>query len=121
MMFTWYRNWKLKELKKLQEQLDAQEQANRPQFARAISEEAEKHRDSKEPWVTVVGETVTDEGIKIELDWNESFVKFLKAQGLTGKDETQIVQKWLSMIAKQTADKMSENYETLEGKTSEFE
>lgn len=120
-MFKWYRNWKLKELKKLQEEIEAEQAANRPQFSRVLSDEAEKHRDSKEPWVTVVGETVTEDGIKLELDWNKAFVKFLKAQGVTGSDETQIIQKWLSMVAYQTADRLNENYNELKGEKSEFE
>lgn len=120
-MLNWYRNWKRRELAKFMAEIEAEEEAQKPQFSRVLSEEAEKHRDSKEPWVTVVGETVTNDGIKIELDWNDAFVNFLKAQGVTGKDDTQVVQKWLSMIAKQTADKLHENYEAIEGKINEFE
>ena len=69
----------------------------------------------------MVGESVTADGIKLELDWNDAFVKFLKAQGVDGKDDTQIVQHWLAMIAQQTSEKLSaQRYEELEGK-SEYE
>lgn len=114
-MFKWYREWKKRELLKLQEELKAEEETKRPQFNRIVSEEAEKYRDSKEPWVTIVGETVTEDGIQLSLDWNAAFVNFLRAQGIAGTDETQVVQKWLAMIAKQTADNLGE------GKLSEFE
>ena len=74
------------------------------------------------PEETVIFEgTITEDGIQIALDWNDAFVKFLKAQGVVGVDDTQIVQHWLAMIAKQTSDRISEHYNDLEGKISEFE
>ena len=124
-MFTWYRKWKLRQLQQLQEELEAEarakEEAGRPQISRLISEEADKYRDSKEPWVTIVGESVTKDGLKLELDWNDAFVKFLKAQGVVGNDDTQIVQKWLAMIAYQTSDSLGQNRAEIEGKISDYE
>ena len=128
-MFQWYREKQEKKLKDLRDQIkqeivdDARrkEEESRPQLTRMLSEEAEKYRDSIEPWVTIVGETMSDEGIKIELDWNDAFVKYLKAQGVAGTDDTQIVQKWLAMIAYQTSDNLGQNRLELEGKTNEYE
>ncbi len=120
-MLKWWRKWKLNRLEKWDEELRAKEEAGRPQLQRIVSEEADKYRDSKEPWVTIIGDTITEEGIQLALDWNDAFIKFLKAQGVTGTDDTQIVQHWLAMIAEQTAERLSIHYTDLEGKVSEYE
>ncbi|HDY84675.1 MAG TPA: hypothetical protein ENH74_03200 [Methylophaga sp.] len=120
-MFRWYRKWQHKQLLQLQSEIDAEKEANKPQIQRAVSEESEKFRDSKEPWVTIIGDTISEEGIQLALDWNDAFVKYLKAQGVTGADDTQVVQHWLAMISRQAADKLSENYEQIENKASEYQ
>lgn len=117
---NWNKNRKQKIYEQVQEQLKAEEELQKPQLRRVISDEAEKYRDSKEPWVTIIGDNISEDGIQIALDWNDAFVKYLKAQGVTGIDETQIVQHWLAMISRQAADKLSEHYTDLEGKVSEF-
>lgn len=112
-MFKWLRERKKRQLKALQ--------------AEILQEESEKALDNPEgkqsdqPWVTIVGDTVSEEGIQLSLDWNDAFIKFLKAQGVTGTDDTQIVQKWLAMIAQQQAEMLGQNRLDLEGKTNEYE
>ena len=120
-MFKWYRKWQRGQLLKLQSELDAENEASKPQLQRVMSEESDKFRDSKEPWVTIIGDTISEEGIQLALDWNDSFVRYLKAQGVTGVDDTQVVQHWLAMISRQAADKLSENYEQIEDKVSEYQ
>lgn len=48
-------------------------------------------------------------GIKIDLDWNEGFVVYLKQHGFTGADDDTIVQKWLAALTKQIAKDMEED------------
>lgn len=56
-------------------------------------------KNSNEPWVQVIGEHVDDEhGIKIELDWNDAFVKYLRKNGYTGVSDEAVVQKWLTHL-----------------------
>jgi hypothetical protein len=123
-MLKWFENWR-KERKKMiflevQEELQAEEESNHPQLQRVVSEEAEKFRDSDEPWVTIIGDTVSDDGIQIALDWNEAFVKYLRSEGVSGADETQVVQKWLAMIAQQASEKLSNHFVDTDGKMSEY-
>lgn len=120
-MFKWYRKWQRKQLLELQAEIAAEREANKPQIKKVVSEEADKHRDSKDPFVTIIGDKVTEEGIEISLDWNDAFVKYLRTQGVAGADDTQIVQHWLAMISRQAADKLHENYEAIEGKVSEYQ
>jgi len=120
-MFKWYRDWQREQLLKLQEEIDAEKEAGKPQLQRVMSEESEKFKDSDEPWVTIIGDTISEEGIQLALDWNFAFVQYLKSEGVTGADDTQVVQHWLAMISRQAADKLSENYEQIEGKVSEYQ
>lgn len=39
-----------------------------------------------------------DKGMRIELEWNTKFIKYLKKNGFEGYDEEEIVQKWLTFL-----------------------
>lgn len=116
---SWWKNFKKKIYNEVKNELE-EEEANQPTLQRVLSAESEKYRDSKEPWVTIIGDTISDEGIQIALDWNDAFISYLKAEGVAGADETQIVQRWLAMIAKQTSDKLHHQFVDAEGNISEF-
>lgn len=123
-MFDWFKSRdKLK--RELLDEIEAdarrKEEESMPQIQRIVSEEADKYRDSKEPWVTIIGDTINEDGsIQIALDWNDAFISYLKSNGIAGVDDTQIVQKWLAMISQQTAEKMKQLYVDTDGKVSEF-
>jgi hypothetical protein len=68
-----------------------------------------KEKSSKEPWVSIVGESIDPEkGIKLELDWNDAFIKYLKANGYTGASEEMIVGKWMVDMHRHLAGKLNE-------------
>ena len=70
-------------------------------------EEIDK-KNSDEPWVQVIGESVDPkQGIKIELDWNDAFVTYLRRNGYTGSSEETIVQKWLAHLYQHLIEKMN--------------
>lgn len=55
---------------------------------------------SAEPWVEIYSESFDPtKGIKLELDWNDAFIQYLRDNGITGIDEDTIVQKWLAVIS----------------------
>lgn len=59
----------------------------------------EERRKSDEPWVNIRSANFDSEkGIKIELDWNEAFVKHLRASGIKGATDDIVVQKWLAFL-----------------------
>lgn len=66
-------------------------------------------KDSDEPWVDLKGYKETEHGVKISLDWNDAFVEHLRAEGLTGVDEDQIVHKWLAMLMQQVSQSTEPN------------
>ena len=56
-------------------------------------------QNSNEPWVEMKSiETDPEHGIRLELDWNDAFVQYLRQAGYTGRDEETIVRKWLASI-----------------------
>ena len=74
-----------------------------------LSLEEAKEKASKNPWVTIIGESVDPEkGIKLELDWNEAFIKYLKTNGYNGASEEMIVGKWMVDMHRHLAGKMNE-------------
>lgn len=67
-----------------------------------------KMKASPDPWVEIEGWVETEKGVKVELEWNEPFVKFLREQGITGADEDQVVQKWIALLMKDLTSQMGE-------------
>lgn len=57
-------------------------------------------KDSDEPWVDLKGYTETEHGLRISIDWNDAFIDHLRAEGMNGTDEDQVVHTWLAMLMK---------------------
>lgn len=100
--------------KKQEEERIRAEAEKEAQRKKEIEEEAKKQREeelkqSDEPWVDVKG-IVQDptKGIKVELDWNDAFIDYLKQNGFSGADDEQIVQKYIALIYKQMVETMDE-------------
>lgn len=67
--------------------------------------------ESDDPWVDFVGEVRdTEKGQRLELNWNPAFVVFLKSIGITGIDDEQMVQKYISLLLRDMVDKNEERY-----------
>lgn len=79
---------------------------NKKEAKAKIEAEADaKLKASNEPWVKVKGNVVDPEkGIKIELDWNDAFVKYLRSNGYKGADDDTVVQHYIAILSKQIAD-----------------
>jgi len=76
---------------------------------KARLEEAAKIKASEEPWVEIKGIVEDPEkGIKIELDWNDAFVKHLRASGYKGADDDSVIQRYIAVLSKQVAGDMAE-------------
>lgn len=74
-------------------------------------EYVEKMKASSEPWVDVTGWSETDQGVKVELEWNDAFVDYLRGNGVTGADDEQVVQRWVTLLLRDMADQMEEKTE----------
>ena len=74
---------------------------------RKQEEADDARRNGTEPWVEVRSANLDPvKGIQIELDWNEAFVQYLKDNGLTGRDDETIVQKWLAFLYEELINRL---------------
>lgn len=105
-MTTGLRGWLIKLLE------EAPKDTPRPEIvvSDGDDEEDEKTKNSNAPWVKIVGE-VTDptKGIGLELDWNDSFIKFLRTAGYTGASDETVVGKWLVDLYRQISSDIEGN------------
>lgn len=86
--------------------LDAQDAEERN---RVIEEEREALRNSPEPWVEVIGNSYDSEkNLKVQLDWNDAFIRYLRVNGFTGATDDVVVQKWLAGLSNNL--EITENY-----------
>lgn len=65
-------------------------------------------KESSDPWVDIQGWVTTEQGIRVELDWNDAFVAHLKSEGVKGADDDQVVQHWVTLLLRDMSDKLAE-------------
>jgi len=65
-------------------------------------------KESSDPWVDIQGWVTTEQGIRVELDWNDAFVAHLKSEGIKGADDDQVVQHWVTLLLRDMSDKLAE-------------
>lgn len=55
--------------------------------------------DITEPWVNMRSTGYDPiKGFRVELDWNDAFIQYLRDNGFVGQSEEEIVQKWVGML-----------------------
>jgi len=65
---------------------------------------------SDEPWVDFVGNVRdTEQGQRLQMNWNDAFIKFLREIGITGIDEEQLVQKYITALLYDMTERNKEN------------
>ena len=58
----------------------------------------EDMRESNIPWFDLTGFVVEGDNLKVEMEWNASFITMLKNAGIAGITDDEIVKKWLNNI-----------------------
>ena len=77
-----------------------------------------KMKASDEPWCEMDSKVRdTEHGLRVQMEWNDAFIVYLKGAGLTGSDDEQIMQQYLSLMLRENVDKYEERYE----KDSDFQ
>lgn len=65
-------------------------------------------KEGNEPWFKMEGRIRNpSEGVRIELDWSEEFISFLKQVGFKGATDEEIFGRWLNDIYKPLGSRMS--------------
>lgn len=86
-----------------------QEANNELLVLREQHQQYEDKRNSTEPWIEVIGESIDPvRGIEIKLDWNDAFIQYLKENGITGKDEDTAVQKYITFLYQDLVEKLEQ-------------
>jgi hypothetical protein len=99
----------LKDEKRLAaEQAEAERKRQRTEYLKYV----ESMQTSSEPWVDVTGWSETNQGVKVELEWNDAFVDYLRSNGVTGANDDQIVQHWVTLLLRDMADQMEASTNT---------
>jgi len=80
----------------------------REQQKKEHDEYVEMMKASDDPWVEIEGWVETAQGVRVELEWNDAFVEYLRTQGITGADDDQVVQRWVAMLLYDMANQMDE-------------
>lgn len=107
-MVTAIRKQIMKEMQS-EKEIQRQEIINAREEAKVAQEEyVAKMQDSLDPWVDIQGWVTTDQGIRVELDWNDAFVAHLKSEGVTGADDDQVVQHWVTLLLRDMTTKLEE-------------
>ena len=94
------------ELKEADAKREAELEAERKAQQSAHQQYLEQMYASSEPWVELQSWADTPQGVKVELEWNDAFVAYLKSQGISGTDDDQTVQKWVALLLMQINDRM---------------
>jgi len=67
---------------------------------------------SDEPWVDFVGNVRdTQEGQRLQMNWNNAFIDFLREIGIAGADDEQVVQKYITALLYDMSERNAENKE----------
>lgn len=102
-----------------QDKQKAIEQARKEETAREYQDYVIKMKQSQEPWVDVQGWVETDKGVEMKLDWNKAFVEYLRGEGMTGADDDEVVQKYVTLLLRDMSDRMEQRF--TDDTKSEFE
>lgn len=71
----------------------------------------QRMKASPDPWVDIIGWVRDSHGVRTELEWNTAFVDYLRAEGVTGVDDDQVVQKWVAIMMHEMAARMDDEQE----------
>ena len=113
------KNQILNELKDEQVQKMELEKERRERESEEQRKYVAKMKESPDPWVDIIGWVKDSNGVRTELQWNDAFVDYLRAEGITGVDDDTVVQKWVVVLMHDMANRMEE--EQKDNENSEFE
>jgi len=100
-----------RELKSEAEKEADAERLRKEQIKKERQEYVQKMKESDESWMDIEAWDEDGTGAKIELDWNDAFIKHLRDNGIVGTDDDQVVQKWLILLMQDMTGKMEDEKE----------
>lgn len=71
------------------------------------TEYVDRMKKSLDPWMELIAISIDKHGeIRIELEWNDAFIKELRKNGFTGPDDNTIMQRYVAVLAKDVSEDM---------------
>jgi hypothetical protein len=71
------------------------------------TEYVDRMKNSSDPWMELIAISIDKHGeIRIELEWNDAFIKELRKNGFTGPDDNTIMQRYVAVLAKNVSEDM---------------
>ncbi len=68
-------------------------------FDEALKRDRIRRYESDEPFVEIISESVTEDGgVNLRLDWNQAFIKHLRAGGMQGATDELLIDNWISSL-----------------------
>lgn len=68
-------------------------------FDEALKRDRVRRYESDEPYVEIISESISDDGgVNLRLDWNQAFVKHLRAGGMQGATDELLIDNWISSL-----------------------
>jgi hypothetical protein len=65
-------------------------------------QERRKFKDSSEPWISIIGDVEdTAKGLKLDMDWNDAFIQYLRKSGVVGIKDEEVVGRWITTLHSQ--------------------
>lgn len=84
----------------IKDEIKKEQQAEAEAKAKELAD-AKVAEASAEPWIDVRGEPDSDGRIRLQVDWNDAFIKLLKKNGFGGANDDVIIQQYLTVMHRQ--------------------
>ena len=77
---------------------------------------------SRTPWFELISMGIDHDGfVKVEMDWNNAFIKQLRENGYDGYDEQDVIQKYIiTLLQNVTPPPLTEQEPSIDQSVSEF-
>jgi hypothetical protein len=71
--------------------------------------ERRKYKHSSEPWISIIGDVEdAKKGLKLDMDWNDAFIQYLRQNGIIGISDEEVVARWITTLHSQLLDESDE-------------
>ncbi len=84
---------------------DYEKKTEHKRVERLLVIQREEKKKSSEPWVEIMSENYDEDEkqVVMNLDWNQAFIKMLRQNGFTGRDDHEIVDRWFKTVSESIA------------------
>jgi hypothetical protein len=73
-----------------------------------------KKATQKEPLIKIIGDEIdpVTNAIKLDLEWNDEFIKYLRDHGFTGTSDELVMKKYLEGLYRDMSDRLDNKFKS---------